>query len=268
MSPDTATRPQYTPVKLFSALLLTALLSACATEGGQEAGKGARWGAAGGAAVGLALGAVTGDKQMMLAGAATGAAVGGASGAMYEYGQHRDDKRNKALAEAIASSKSGGSSSDKPVANPLEGFMGNWNVNAWGLMPDGGKITAKGKGKGILTEADTARVDYFDIKAEGYEKALNGYAIIHFDEKNGLSLTTYGPDNEVDARFVGEYIAEQKKFNFYLTDSKSSNTITGVLKTDIRMEVRFVGANLWMVDTYTLIDGKDTQIQSYRFSKS
>jgi len=254
-------------LKFLSVLLMITLVSACATtEGGKEAGKGARWGAAGGAVLGLALGAATGDKKMMLAGAATGAAVGGASGAMYEYGQHRDDKRNKTLADAIAGSKSGGDSG-RVMSNPLEGFIGEWNVNAWGLMPDGKKITAKGRGKGVLTARDTAKIDYFDIKADGYDKTLNGYAIINFDEKDGLTLTTYGPDNKVDAKFVGEYVAEQKKFNFYLTDSESGNTVTGILKSDIRMEVRIAGTNLWIVETYTLLDGKDTQIQSYRFSK-
>jgi len=255
-------------LKLFSTLLILSMVSACATEGGKEAGKGAKWGAAGGAVLGLALGAATGDKRMMLAGAATGAAVGGASGAMYEYGQHRDDKRNQTLADAIAGSKSNTNNAEPAMANPLESFIGGWKVNAWGLMPDGKKITATGQGKGVLTEKSTARVDYFDIKADGYEQTLNGYAIINFDEKNGLTLSTYGPDNKIDARFVGEYIAEQKKFNFYLTDAQSDNTVTGILKSDIRMEVRIAASNLWMVSTYTLMDGKDTQIQSYRFSKS
>lgn len=242
------------------------LVSACATEGGKEAGKGARWGAAGGAVLGLALGAATGDKTMMLAGAATGAAVGGASGAMYEYGQHRDDKRNKTLADAIADSKSN-AGAGVAASNPLESFIGEWNVNAWGLMSDGKKITATGHSKGVLTAKDKAKVDYFDIKADGYKQTLSSSAIIHFDKNDGLTLTTYGPDNKVDAKFVGEYIAEKKKFNFYLTSSQSNNTVTGTLKSDIRMEVRVAGANLWIVETYTLLDGKDTQIQPYRFSK-
>lgn len=257
-------------LNIFSVLLIMSMVSACATEGGKEAGKGAKWGAAGGAVLGLGLGAITGDKKMMLAGAATGAAVGGASGAMYEYGQHRDDKRNKELANAIAGSNISGSNSNagQPINNPLEGFIGEWKVNAWGLLPDGNRVTAAGKGKGILTARNTARVDYFDIKADGYKQTLTGYAIINFDEKDGLTLTTYGSDNEVDARFVGEYITDQKKFNFYLSDSRSANTVTGILKSDVRMEVRVAGANLWFVETYTMLNNKDTQIQSYRFSKT
>ncbi len=253
-------------LKLFSILLITTLLAACATEGGKEAGKGAKWGAAGGAALGLALGAVTGDKSMMLAGAATGAIVGGASGAMYEYDQHRDDKRNQTLADAIAGSKSS-SNTEQTMPNPLESFIGDWNVNAWGLMPDGKKVTATGSGKGILTAKNRAKVDYFNIKAEGYQKTLNGYAIIDFDEKNGLMLTTYGPGDKVDAKFAGEYIAENKKFNFYLTNSQSKDTVTGILKSDVRLEIRIAGSNLWIVETYTMLNGQDTQIQSYRFSK-
>ncbi|MFV2059525.1 MAG: glycine zipper domain-containing protein [Gammaproteobacteria bacterium] len=257
-------------ITLLFALFILSLVSSCAgnkTEGGEAASKGAKWGAGGGAVLGLALGAVTGDKKMMLAGAATGAVVGGASGAMYEYGQQRDDKRNKTLADAIAGSKSN-NTTGQALANPLEGFIGEWQVNAWGLMPDGKRLTAKGNGKGILTAKNTAKLNYSDIKADGYEKILNGYAIINFDEKNGLSLSTYGADNELDVTFIGEYIAEQKKFKFYLKNSKSKDTVTGILKTDVRMEVRFTSNNLWIVETYTLIEGKDTQIQSYRFSKS
>ncbi len=257
-------------LKIFSVLLITFLVSACATEGGQEAAKGAKWGAVGGAALGLALGAITGDKQMMLAGAATGAVAGGATGAMYEYDQHRDDKRNLMLANAIGGSNISGSKSaaGAAMANPLEGFIGEWKVSAWGLMPDGKKVTATGKGKGILTAKNTAKINYFDIRPVGYEKPLSGHAIINFDEKEGLTLSTYGADNEIDARFVGEFIAEQKKFVFYLTNSRSNSTVTGILKSDVRIEVRISGANLWIVNTYTLLKGQDTQIQSYRFSKS
>jgi len=255
---------------LVSALLILSLVTGCAgnqSEGAQEARKGAKWGAAGGAVLGLALGAVTGDPKLMAAGAATGALVGAGSGAMYEYDQHRDDKRNKTLADAIAGSKSN-NNTGQVMSNPLEDFIGDWKVNAWGLMVDGKKVVAAGSGKGILTAKNTAKINYFDIKADGYKKVLSGYAIIKFDEKNGLSLNTYGENNELDITFVGEYLAEQKKFKFYMTNSKSKDTVTGILKSDVRMEVRFTTANLWIVETFTLIDGKDTQVQSYRFSKS
>jgi surface antigen len=242
------------------------LITACATEGGQEAAKGAQWGAASGAVLGLALGAITGDEDMMIAGAATGAIAGAAGGAMYEYDQHRDDKRTQALADAIASSNANVGSTQQ-MANPLEDFIGEWNINAWGLMPDGKKLVATGQGKGLLTARDTARLEYSDIKADDDDQPLNGYAVIHFDEKEGLKLTTYGDDNEVDAEFVGEYTSEQKKYAFYMTGSRHSTSVTGILKTDVRMEIRIAGSNLFIIDTYSLVDGKDTNIQSYRFNK-
>ena len=42
----------------------------------------------------------------------------------------------------------------------------------------------------------------------------------------------------------------------------------GIVRSAVRLEIRIAGPSMWIADTYTHIDGKEVQVQSYRFVKS
>jgi hypothetical protein len=231
---------------------------------GQAAGRGAAYGAAGGALLGLGLGAMAGQAGR---GAAAGAMVGAAGGAMYEYGEHREDNRTAVLANSIGGAKQGETVDDAGKRH-FEDFMGTWNLDIWALLPDGNRVTATGRAKGVLEGPNRARVEYSDIRADGYDQVVAGNTLFAYAPDEGFVLeNTFSTTNETHAA-VGEYVPDGNKYNFYLTTGEGGESITGVIRSNVRIEVRIAGPNLWIAETYTLIDGKEKQMQSYRFTRS
>ena len=41
----------------------------------------------------------------------------------------------------------------------------------------------------------------------------------------------------------------------------------GILRSNMRVEIRTTGAAMWVADAYTHIDGQEVLVQSYRFTR-
>jgi len=248
--------------------IIVTLLASCGnTPEGESAKKGAKYGAAGGALLGLAMGATTGSSKIAAAGAAAGAVAGAGAGAMYEYDQSRQDRRTQTLADSIGGAKKGETADDAGKRH-LDDFIGEWNLDIWVLAEDGKKITAKGKAKGVLEAKTKARIDYQEIRVDGYDDIVTGFSILDYDGESGFSLeNTFSVSNET-LKFVGEYIPQNNAYNYYLSGANGGKTMTGIVRSNVRVEVRISGSNLWVAETYTMVDGKEVKIQSYRFTKT
>ncbi len=255
--------------RLFSAFIaitiITGIYGCANTEEGAAARRGAGYGAAGGAMLGLAMGAASGEKGWAAAGAATGAAAGAATGAMYEYGQAREDNRTKMLADSIGGANQG-ETVDEAGKRHLEDFIGEWNVAIWSTDTEGKRISGSGKAKVVLTSKTEAKFELSDIKAEGSDTNHSGTATMTYDEASGFTLISSFSASPETLRFTGEYRAEPNKYDFYLNNNEGT-TVTGVQRSNVRVEIRVSGSNMWVAETYTFIDGKEQQVQSYRFTK-
>ncbi|WP_455212670.1 hypothetical protein [Kaarinaea lacus] len=258
---------QYLNIRHVCLALSMTLVASCAnTQEGESARRGAKYGAAGGALVGLALGAATGSGKVAAAGAVAGAAAGAGAGAMYEYDQSRQDRRTQTLADSIGGAKKGETVDDAGKRH-LDDFIGDWNLDIWVLSEDGKKITAKGKAKGVLEAKTKAKIEYQEIKVDGYDDIVTGSSILGYDPQSGFSLeNTFSVSGET-LKFVGEYVPDGNKYNYYLSGSEGK-TVTGIVRSNVRVEVRISSSNLWVAETFTLIDGKEVKIQSYRFMKA
>lgn len=256
------------PVAVVSLAFIISSLTGCAnTPEGESARRGAGYGAAGGAVMGLALGAMTGDAKFAAAGAAAGAVAGGAAGAMYEYDQKKQDNRTQVLADAIGGAKKGETVDDAGKRH-LDDFIGEWNINAWAMLTDGKKITATGKAKGVLESKTKASIRYSDLKSPDHETVLSGELIMHYDETNGFSLENKFSSHQQSLTLVGEYIPDGNKYNYYATSGEGDESISGIIRSNLRVEIRVSGNNMWVAETYTFIDGKEVMIQSYRFTRA
>lgn len=255
--------------KILSVALLLAFVVGCAdTPEGASARRGAKYGAAGGALLGLTLGALTGDADLAVAGMAAGAATGAAYGAVYEYDQGREDRRTQVLADAVGGAKAGETADDAGKRH-LEDFIGTWRVEVWAEGPEGKPLTAKGQAKCVLESKTKARIDYDDIIAPGFDQEITGFSIMTYASATGFFLENqFAIDGEAlpVRKFVGEYLPAQNIYNYYPTSDTDSKTVSGILRSDIRLEVRSSG-NLFVVETYTMRGGKEVKIQSYRFIK-
>ena len=68
--------------------------------------------------------------------------------------------------------------------------------------------------------------------------------------------------------FVGEYLADKNVYDFYLTGTAEPEMITpGMIRSMLRVEIRVSSPAMWVADAFTHIDGKEVQVQSYRFTR-
>ena len=234
--------------------------------------KGVRKGAMLGAITGLALGAATGDAEFAAAGAAAGAIVGAGAGAMYEYDQSKQDDRTMMMADAVASNKETDAKPGETVGDVgkrhMESFLGDWKMDIWVLGEDGEHIPATGQAKGIAAGESGARVMYRDVTFEGAEESFEGTLLMTYDPGQGFFLENSYSYSDEELKFVGEYLADRNAYNYYLTNNTSGEMVSGgVLRSNMRVEVRVSGAAMWVAEAYTHIDGKEVLVQSYRFTR-
>ncbi|MFV2072003.1 MAG: glycine zipper domain-containing protein, partial [Thermoanaerobaculales bacterium] len=253
-------------------VLTVALGSAQEDQTKKEKRKGRRKGATGGAIVGLALGALTGDASLAVKGAAAGAVVGGVSGSWYDYDQSRQDDRTLMMADAIAGSKSGDVAAGETVGDVgkrhFEDLAGEWKLDIWYVGEGGLRKTAVGSARGLAAGDNAMRVLYQDITTEGYDGAVSGYSLLRYDPGQGFFMENSFSVSEDVLEFVGEFLVDKSAYNFYLTNITDGEMVAGgILRSSIRVEIRAVSPSLWVAETFTLIDGREEKVQSYRFTR-
>lgn len=226
-----------------------------------------------GAVAGLALGAMAGDAAM---GAAVGATMGATSGVAYEYDSRRADRRNNEMVAAITTNQQAGTAQAAPTPQNetvaqsgkrhLDDFLGEWNISAWALRGDGTKISGTGKGKVIMDTKESARFSLSDLDVDGVTHDVDASAVLGYSERNGFTLECTSSAYQGTRKYVGEYIPQSNEYNFYPTDAASSTGTTGVVRSNIKTVIK-ASANMISINTFSMIDGAEVNIQSYRFTK-
>ncbi len=255
-------------------IILTAGLgSAQEDETRKEKRQGRRKGAKGGALVGLTLGALAGDASWAVKGAVAGGVVGGVSGDMYDYDQTRQDDRTLMMADAIAGSRSGDVATGETVGDVgkrhFEDLKGEWKLDIWYVGEEGLRKTAAGSARGLAAGENTVRVQYQNITTEGYDDAVSGYSLVRYEPGQGFFLeNSFASVSDEVLEFVGEYLVDKNAYNFYLTKPTDGEMISGAIqRSNVRVEMRIMGPSLWVAEAFTLIDGREEKVQSYRFTR-
>ncbi len=239
----------------------------------KENRQGRRKGVRGGALVGVTLGALTGDASFAVKGAVAGAVVGGVSGDMYDYDQSRQDDRTMMIAGAVAGSKSGDAVQGETVGDVgrrhFEDLAGEWRIDIWYVGEGGLRRTAVGSARGLAVGDNSVRIQYQNITTEGYDDEVSGYSLVRYDPGQGFFLeNSFESVSDEVLEFVGEFLVDQNAYNFYLTKPTDGEMVAGgVLRSNVRVEMRIMGPSLWMAEAFTLIDGKEEKVQSYRFTR-
>ena len=267
------TRAARTMLVVFVVVLMAALGSAQEDQTRKEKRQGRRKGATGGAVVGLALGALAGDAELALKGAAAGAVVGGVSGAMYDYDQSRQDDRTMMMADAIAGSKSGDVATGETVGDVgkrhFEDLAGEWKLDIFFVGAEGERKTAVGSARGLAAGDNAVRVLYQNITTEGYDGVVSGYSLLRYEPGQGFFLeNSFSSVSDEVLELVGEYLVDKNAYNFYLINPTDGEMVAGgILRSNVRVELRIVGSSLWVAETFTLIEGREEKVQSYRFTR-
>ncbi|WP_153913629.1 hypothetical protein [Shewanella sp. TC10] len=258
------------------------LLSACANsgavneDGSENSNRGMKTGIAGGAILGLAMGAAAGDASLALKGAAVGAAAGGVAGASADYANDREDYRNENASKSIninglpaggvsANGQSTAQNNQQPATwDKLDTFSGQWQVNIWALNNEGARIEANAEAQGALVKTTATQLTVDNLTVNGKKQTLAGKVDLAYSTEEGYQITTNFKDNQ-PLKFVGE-AGENGRYSYYPV-KVSGESFSGNDRNKMRIELRFVGQDVFLVDSFTQIDGKEVQIQSYRFTR-
>ncbi|QLE86968.1 hypothetical protein FLM48_18965 [Shewanella sp. Scap07] len=254
---------------LFTSILIFGL-SGCASTGDSETSehRGLKTGAAGGALVGLALGAAAGDAGLAAKGAMVGAATGAAAGAAADYHNDREDYRNENASKNININGLPAQNQTASAAQTwqaLDNFSGQWRVNIWAMDGNGERIEATGKASGSLAKTTAAQLQVDDLLVNGKAHNVNGQVQLSYTPESGYKLMT-SFDNNPDMHFAGEFNQATARYQYYPVKVAGS-TLNGQARENMRIELRFAGSDIILVDTYTQVKGEDVQIQSYRFTR-
>lgn len=256
------------------AALCVSVLSGCAStgeDGERDQNRGLKTGAAGGALVGLAMGAAMGDASLAAKGAMVGAATGAAAGAAADYQNDREDHRNENATKNINVNGLGNTALATPAAtamqnwDKLDTFTGQWRVDIWAFDANGERIEASGTATGSLAKTTAAELNFDELAVNGEPHALNGKVKLAYTQNDGYSLKTNFSNNE-QMRFSGELDGTTQRYSYYPVNVQGQ-TLNGDERNNMRLELRFIGNDLFLVDTFSQIKGEEQQIQSYRFTR-
>lgn len=257
--------------KMALIVVMALATTACATSGnGEDDDRHAatKTGAVGGALLGLTLGALTGDASLAAKGAIAGGVAGGVAGSAVDLENSRENKRSNSRDEAISQVGNNNQSSVNSNGKSwqeVNNFMGDWHVTISNNTPEN-SIQATANATGVLVKESTAQVkiDSFMVDEQQVEMKLT--TKFSYSEDAGYSATISNDKANSTVAFSGEYQAGLNRYNFYPT-THEVDLIKGVNTSNIRLQLGFAGKNVWMVETYAIVDGKEQQIQSYRFTK-
>lgn len=158
----------------------------------------------------------------------------------------------------------GGSGRDAIRAG-LRHFAGSWNVEAWSLAADGRKLNGQGTATGSLEGDYAVRIVVDSFSAPELPDATGGGDVLmSYHPERGVSLVTNLPASDRKLQLTGQF--QSGKFVFYLIGG-GGETMTGVPRSSVRLEVHPVDADNWVANTYASFEGATTQVQSTRFTR-
>ena len=242
---------------LATAIICLSVICGCASSPDDSRAKqGAKSGAAWGAGIGLLLGVLADDPARGLAiGAAAGAAEGGYQG----WRQDQDDERTRQITQAIHESNASAQQSNTSAADQareeLTRFLGVWQMEGWAQEPGASRVNISAQVNGTIQMTYFLELAYVDFKAEGMNEQIWGTSMLGYDPDAGYSITTRF--NTLSESLMAE--------NGTFDGRSRSFTFSGI---DYSVIIRFENPNRFTVKTTSRINGRDSEVESYRFTRT
>lgn len=249
-------------------VVLSLAVTGCSSVDHDDKHAATKTGAIGGALLGLTLGALTGDAELAAKGAVAGGVAGGVAGSTVDLANNRETTRSDSRDEAISSVGNQNSANTESVEGnwkELNNFMGEWDVSISGRYADK-PATATANANGELVKTTQAQITINQVELDGAAVDINLTTKFSYDPTDGYSAVIHNEKNNQEVHFSGEYQPALNRYNFYPTnnDALFDKSIAG---RDFHLQLGFAGTKVWFLDTYAIVDGQETKIQSYRFNK-
>jgi hypothetical protein len=225
--------------------------------------EGTRKGAAAGALVGLTMGALTGDAELAAKGAIAGGVTGGAAGYLGDYQADRQDYRTDTLAAAIASRNNGGQGEAPAGWTDIDSFIGTWRATMWGLDANGNRVDGTSKAVSSLDSTSSVTFRFNDFEFYGMNEANFGQTTLRFKADRGFEMINEFISSPSGNRYVGHFDNASGKYMFFYAGA-NDETYTGVKRSDYRLEMRMIGGDVIVFETFGPVNGNETVLHSYR----
>ncbi len=138
----------------------------------------------------------------------------------------------------------------------------------WSLASDDSKVEGKGTAVGAAVGEHGTQILITKFEAASFPQATGGGRIlIDYVAQKGFTLESDFRHSDEALKFLGEYQSDSDTYVFYLFGRGPSHSATGALLSSVRVDVRVMGEQSWVADTYSSIDGESIHVQSYRFTR-
>jgi len=258
--------PQKPVVLALVALLLSGLVTVSHAQDDKKDNEGRKRGARGGALIGLTMGALTGDAGMAAAGAVAGGVAGGVAGSWRDYEEDRADYRAETMAGAIAGKDSGGDGEAPEGWHDIDAFVGQWNVSIWLLDTQDNRIDATADAVSTLDSTKSVTFRFSNFQSDGFEEPVTGSTTLRFEKDRGFELLNAFSIAPEGNRYVGHFDNGANMYEFFYAGSNQS-TYTGFKRSDYRLEMKMIGGDVIVFDTFVADGGGEKKIQSYRVTR-
>ena len=248
------------------ALLLSGLMAIGHAQDSQKENEGRKRGARGGALLGLTMGALTGDVGMAAAGAAAGAVAGGVAGSWRDYEEDRADYRAETMAGAIAGKESGGDGEAPQGWHDIDAFIWQWTVNLWLLDTQGNRVDATADAVSTLDSTKSVTFRFSNFQSAAFEEPVTGSSTLRFEKDRGFELLNAFSIAPEGNRYVGHFDNAANKYQF-LYPGPNQSTYTGFKRRDYRLEMKMIGGDVIVFDTFVADGSGEKKIQSYRVTR-
>lgn len=234
-----------------------ALISGCTSNPSDSRAKqGAQSGAAWGAGIGLLLGVLADDPARGLAiGAAAGAVEGGYQGWLQDQDDERTRQITQAIRESNASAQQSNASAVDRAREELTRFLGVWKMEGWAQEPGESRVNISAQVNGTVQMTYFLELAYIDFKAEGVNEQIWGTSMLGYDPDAGYGITTRF--NSLSEPLMAE--------NGTFDGRNRSFTFSG---SDYSVIIRFENPDRFTVKTTARINGRDSEVESYSFTRS
>jgi len=258
---------QKSVVRAVVTLLLSGLLAVGHAQDERKDNEGRKRGARGGALLGLTMGAITGDAGMAAAGAAAGAVAGGVAGSWKDYEEDRADYRSETMAGAIAGRDSGGDGEAPEGWHDIDAFVGQWTVTLWLLDTQGNRIDATAEATSTLDTTKSVTFRFANFRSAAFDEPVTGSSTLRFERDRGFELLNAFSIAPEGNRYVGHFDNAGNKYEFFYAGSNQS-TYTGHARTDYRLEMKMIGGDVIVWETFVADGSGEKKVQSYRVTRT
>ncbi len=115
---------------------------------------------------------------------------------------------------------------------------------------------------------NATRIIITEFEAAAFPEATGGgRLLISYVPERGFTLESEFKYSGELLEFSGQYDEVTGRYVFYLSDGTGGETATGMPRTSVRVEVRSLGLDTWVAETYSAVSGQSIKVQSYRFTR-